>query len=213
MKNFFRHTLPTIILWFGLAVSVLLLLVTFTGFNRLLVKPLVHDETPQKADVIIVLGGGLIRETRTLPWGVEERMQKGVELYKKGFAGKLIVTGGLAWHDGVAESAVMAPYAVALGVPQADVVQENQSKDTRTNAIYSNIIMEQHGWRTAIVVTSDFHSQRACHVFHKQNIDVICIAAYKNPIFNGNPYRNLLDARAIVRDYLATVYYWLRGWI
>lgn len=213
MKRLFWQRIPTIVLWtmFGLAVFVLL--ATFTGLNTALVWPLVRDETPRSTDVIIVLGGGLIRETQSLPWGVEERMRKGVEMYTGQYATKIIVTGGLAWHGGLAESEVMAPYAEMLGVPAADIVQENRASDTRTNASRSQAIMAQNGWRTALLVTSDFHTQRACHVFLKQKIDVTCVAAYKNPAMAGDPFRNLMDLRAIVREYAATVYYWLKGWI
>jgi uncharacterized SAM-binding protein YcdF (DUF218 family) len=205
--------ISTIVLWLLFAVSAVLLLATFTNLNLLIVKPLVRDETPKKADVIIVLGGGLIRDTRSLPWGVEERIQKGVDLYKQGFAPKMEVTGGLAWHNGIAESEVMAPYAVSLGVARQDITEENLAKDTHTNAVYSQALMSNHGWRTALIVTSDFHTQRACHVFRQQQISVTCVAAYKNPAFKGDAFRNLLDFQAIVREYAATVYYWVRGYI
>lgn len=200
-----------IILWTVFAGCIFVLLAMYTGLNDLIVRPLVTNETPQKSDVIIVLGGGLIRSTRSLPWSVEERMRQAVDLYKNGFSSEMIVTGGLAWHGGITESEVMAPYAVNLGVPAAQVLQEDKAKDTFTNAKYSKQIMDQYGWRNAMVVTSAFHSGRACKVFHKQNINVICVAASKNPTFNGNAFRNLLDLRAIIREYLATVYYWLGG--
>jgi uncharacterized SAM-binding protein YcdF (DUF218 family) len=205
--------IATVMLWLMFAACGFVFLATFTNLDSLLVKPLIRDEAPQKADVIIVLGGGVNKDTRALPWGVEERVQKGVELYKDGYADKIIVTGGLIATNSYAESEVMAPYAIQLGVPAADVIQENKAKDTHTNAIYSKKIMDQNNWHTAIMVTSDFHTQRACHVFHKQNISVTCVAAYKNPAFKGNAFRNLIDFRAIARDYLATVYYKLKGYI
>ncbi len=210
MMKFIRK-LPTIILWIMFAISVILFITTFTDANRLLVSPLIHNDTPVKSDVIIVLGGGIISDTHSLPWGVEERVTKGVELYKAGFAPTIIVSGGIVHFQGEAESEVMAPFAVMLGVPEDDIIQENRSKDTYTNALYSTQIMQEHGWQRAIVVTSDFHSGRACRIFKKVTQNIICVAAPRNPVFDGSHYRNLMDSRATVREYGAWVYNWLRG--
>lgn len=203
----------TVILWLLFAVSVILFIATFTNFNDLWKKPLVRDETPKQADAIIVLGGGVVTDTRTLPWSVEERVRKGVELYQDGYAQNIIVTGGLVKGFSYAESEVMSPYARFLGVAKENIFEESRSEDTRGNAVYSWEIMRQHAWENAIIVTSDYHSQRACHVFRKLNMAVTCVAAFKNPSWQGQAFRNLMDAKAIAREYLATVYYWMRGYI
>ena len=192
-------------------VAVILLIATFTDVNSLLIKPLVHNDVPLPSDVVIILGGGIIHDTHSLPWGVEERMAKGVELYKAGYAPKIIVAGGIVHYGGEAESEIMAPYAEWLGVPAENIIQENKSKDTHTNALNSTKIMQDRGWQRAIVVTSDFHSSRACRIFKKVTQNIICVAAPRNSAFNGNYYRNLMDFRATVREYGAWVYNWLRG--
>lgn len=210
MKKFLL-SLPAYILWAMFVVAVIILLGTFTPLDSLLVKPLVHDDRPTPADVIVVLGGGINKDTHSLPWGVEERVAKGVELYRDGMASKIIVSGGITHYAGEAESEVMAPYAEMLGVPAEDVIQEDRSKDTHTNAVYSAAIMQEKGWHTAIVVTSDFHTARACRIFKKVTSNIECVAAYRNPVFEGDAYRNLMDFRVIIREYGAWVYNWLRG--
>jgi len=205
--------ITTVLLWVFFACSIFIFLSTFTGLNDLMVKPLIRDEAPQKADVIIILGGGVLKDTRTLPWGVVERIQKGVELYKQGIAPKIIVTGGLVAFNSYAESEIMAPYVRQLGVPTGDVIEEDRAKDTYSNALYSHQILEKNGWAKAIVVTSDFHTQRACHVFRQQEISITCAAAHKNPSFDRSAFRNLNDMQSIIREYAATIYYWLKGYI
>jgi uncharacterized SAM-binding protein YcdF (DUF218 family) len=192
-------------------VAVILLIATFTNINILLIKPLIHNDVPVKSDVVIILGGGIITDTHSLPWGVEERVAKGVELFKAGYAPKIIMAGGIVHYGGEAESEVMAPYAEMLGVPAGDIIQEDKSKDTHTNALYSTEIMQEHGWQRAIVVTSDFHSSRACRIFKKVTQNILCVAAPRNPAFDSNYFRNLMDFRATVREYGAWVYNWLRG--
>ncbi|MFA5052202.1 MAG: YdcF family protein [Patescibacteria group bacterium] len=210
MRRFLKK-LPTIVLWVLFGISVLLLVATYTPLNTLLVKPLVHDDQPIPSDVIIILGGGINTDTHSLPWGVEERVAKGVSLFKDGYAPKIIVSGGITHYGGESESEVMAPYAEMLGVPAEEIIQEDRSKDTHTNALYSTEIMRDHGWQRAIIVTSDFHSSRACRIFKKVTLNIICVAAPQNPVFTGDPYRNVLDFRVIVREYAAWVYNWLRG--
>lgn len=195
------------------ASAVFILLVTFTNLNKVLVAPLVRDETLQPADVIIILGGGIVTDLKILPWNVQERVNKGVDQYKDGYANKIIVTGGLVKGHDYSESEIMAPYVEFLGVPSDDIIEENKARSTYENAANSLIIMDQQGWETALLVTSDFHTQRACHVFEKINIDITCLAAYKNLGFEGNNFRNLNDFVAIVREYLATVYYFVKGYI
>ncbi|MFH1207804.1 MAG: YdcF family protein [Patescibacteria group bacterium] len=203
--------ISTIVLWLMFAAAIVLLVATFTNINSLLIKPLVRNDQPLPSDVVIILGGGILRDTHSLPWGVEERVAKGVELFKAGYATKIIVAGGIAHYQGEAESEVMAPYAEMLGVPAEDIIQENKSKNTHTNALNSTKIMQDHGWQRAIVVTSDFHTGRACRIFKKVTQNILCVAAPRHPSFDGNYFRNLMDFRATVREYGAWVYNWLRG--
>jgi len=123
------------------------------------------------------------------------------------------VTGGLVKSFGYSESEIMAPYAQLLGVAENDLFEENRAESTYDNAIFSRDIMEKQGWKTALLVTSDFHTKRACRVFEKLNYNITCIAAYKHAGFTGYAYRNLLDLRSIIREYLATIYYFVRGYI
>ena len=211
--NKFTQKISTIILWLLFVVVIFLFLATFTNLNRILVGPLVRDETPQKADAVIVLGGGVVTDLKILPWGAQERVQRGVELYKQGYVDKVIVTGGLVKGHDYTESDIMAPYTEFLGVAKEDIFKEDKAEDTRGNATYSLEIMQENSWEKVLLVTSDFHTQRACHVFEKLNIDITCLAAYKNPGFEGNYFRNLTDFIVIGREYLATVYYFMRGYI
>lgn len=211
--NKLTQRISTVILWLMFISAIFIFLAIFTDLNKVLVVPLVRNETPQPADVIIILGGGIVTDLKILPWGVQERVQRGVELYKQGFADKVIVTGGLVKNFGYSESEIMAPYAQLLGIAGDDLFEENRAESTYDNAIYSQEIMKKQGWQTALLATSDFHTKRACRVFEKLNFNITCVAAYKHAGFTGYAYRNLLDLRSIIREYLATVYYFVRGYI
>jgi len=207
------NKLATFGLWFIFAITVFLLLVTFTGVNKILITPLVRNETPQQADVIIILGGGIVTDLKMLPWAAQERVKRGIELYKEGYADSIIVTGGIVKGQNYTESSFMREYAEFLGASPEDIIEERMSKSTYDNAVYSLQIMDESNWQTALLVTSDFHTKRACRVFEKVEIDITCLAAYPGPGWGKNYFRKLTDAQSIIREYMAIVYYFVKGYI
>lgn len=104
-------------------------------------KFLIVDQSPRKSDAIILLTGGGI-----------ERLNKSVELYQKGFAPVLIISNSL--EDGLYSAAVQ------LGVPEEKIIKETKADSTATNAFYTYQMMKEHGLKSAIVVSSDYHMRR-----------------------------------------------------
>ncbi|BBB90725.1 hypothetical protein MAMMFC1_01386 [Methylomusa anaerophila] len=132
-----------------LLLGVLLTAVIFAG------RILTIDEQPRPADVIIILSGDH-----------GARTEKGVELWRQGYAPYVMVSGGNIYHTtNIAE--LMAAHASELGVPKQSIVIEARAMSTFQNAIYSKALMEQHGFRSAIVVSSNYHMQRARLIFRK----------------------------------------------
>lgn len=101
---------------------------------------LVVDEKPVKSDVIIVLSGG------------QGRLEKGVKLYKEGYAPYLLLTNG--------SEEQLYERALALGVPTDHIFMEDKSASTLDNAIYSKEIMLEKHFKSAIVVSSNSHMRR-----------------------------------------------------
>lgn len=208
-----KNIYATILLWVIFGMCVALLLGTVTGFHSLLASPLVRDETPSERDVIIILGGGIVTDLKMLPWGVQERVEAGLELYEEGYSENIIVAGGQVQGHNYTESQFMETYIRQRGFEEALVIEESKSTSTYENAINSLAIMEAQDWETAFVVTSDYHTARACSVFEKLNADIICSAAYKGGGYKGNLFRNFNEFRSTIREYAATVYYLIRGYI
>ena len=49
-------------------------------------------------------------------------------------------------------------------MPEERIFLENEATSTYENLLYSQAIMEEHGWNTAIIVTHDYHGTRAMEV-------------------------------------------------
>lgn len=124
----------------------------------------------QKADAIIVLGGG-IHNDGSLPSQVKKRVEKAALLYHKGLAKRVIMTGKWSFlHKGRpkrTEARAMVSYAETLKIPKKALIAEERSTDTIGNAHFTKKILEKRKWKNVIIVTSDFHRQRAKWIFHQ----------------------------------------------
>ena len=116
-------------------------------------------------DAIIVLGYPADNDGNPTPEQLA-RVSEGVREYERGVAPRLILSGGPA-HNQFVEAESMARVARAQGVPQSAIVQEPKSANTIENACYSARIMQQHGWRSAEVITSQYHLPRAGMIFSR----------------------------------------------
>lgn len=109
------------------------------------------------SDVIIVLGGEIDGE----------RTRKGAELYRQGVAPKAMLSDGtmMSWRTAAIEE--MYDLAVLEGVRTEDVIREDRSRSTYENALYSRELMEELGYSSAVVVTTDWHARRSQFIFDK----------------------------------------------
>lgn len=113
----------------------------------------------QKSDVIIVLG--------TAVWDDEpspvfrERILHGIHLYKKGYAPKIIFTGGKSEEDKYSESYTAQLFAEKRGVPKTDILIEEKSTITDENFLFAKEIMVENGFKNALIVSDPMHMRRA----------------------------------------------------
>ncbi len=73
-----------------------------------------------------------------------------------------------------------------------NIIAEPKATSTWTNATESIKIMEQHGWKSAIVVTSDFHTRRTKMAFERakgnKDLKFIYVSAYPKRSDYKNSY-------------------------
>lgn len=84
-----------------------------------------------------------------------------VEWWKKFPNAKLIMSTGDNQRLGLPNSKVMADYAVSLGVPRENVIEEDRSRTTYTNLLYSMQIIQAQGLGQPALVTLDLYTRRA----------------------------------------------------
>ncbi|WP_458411830.1 YdcF family protein [Schinkia sp. CFF1] len=158
---------------FFFGVLLFLLIVGFIVKNPLLQSMadfLIADETVKKSDVIIVLGGEI----------KGERTKKAVELYDQGLADTLLFSDGtdLSWRTKAVEE--MTSLALELGVPPKAIMEETDSRSTYENAVYSKKLLLKNNYKSAIVVTTNWHSKRSKFIFDKVFEDTNITLTYAN---------------------------------
>jgi len=130
-------------------ITVIEINIFYKGFNS----------QPQKADVIIVLGCAVWRDVPSP--ALYERIYKAYELYRDGFANKIIASGAIGDGESVTEAAAIKKQLIRLGVSPKDIIEENKSTDTIENLTYSKKIMQNNGYKKSIIVTNYFHIYRS----------------------------------------------------
>ena len=114
---------------------------------------------PAPADVIIILGARLIgAEPSTM---LRLRLDDAIRLYHQGYAPNIIVSGAKGKDETVAEAFAMRDYLLKKDIPGKRIFTETASYNTYQNLANSQAIMNQHGYKKALIVSNASHICRA----------------------------------------------------
>lgn len=119
-----------------------------------------------KCDCIIVLANHMDKEGNLNSESLS-RIELARDFYLKNPSATLITSGWNYRKDSsLFISDVMKDYAIKLGIPSDKIITERNSRDTVGDAFFTkrNILVSQK-WKNIIVVTSDYHVDRASIIF------------------------------------------------
>jgi uncharacterized SAM-binding protein YcdF (DUF218 family) len=114
------------------------------------------------ADAVIAISGG----------DTDARAQKAIELYKNGWAPKLVFSGAAQDETGPSNAAVMRNTALEAGVPEEDIIIEEHSRTTGENAQETRVLLDKESVSSVILVTSSYHQRRASLEFNRALGDI-----------------------------------------
>ena len=217
----------------GLAVASLAVLwiASTPGFSYVLRGTLEQDWKPlppqerAKADAVVVLGGGLRSTnhgTRLNLGASADRVLYAAELYHAGRAPLVIASGGAAKWLGIdhPEAAGTARLLVRLGVPEAAIRAEAESRTTRENALFTARLMERLELEGILLVTSALHMRRAEATFRRLGLQVIPAPTdfetlgRDASVMDWIPDAGALEASSrAMKEYFGYVVYDWRGWV
>ncbi|MBX6364873.1 MAG: YdcF family protein [Gemmatimonadetes bacterium] len=146
---------PTLLRMLGAGVA--LLGVLWLGTIGLVLLAGSHHR-PHRADAILVLGAAQYNG-RPSPV-LKARLDYALQLWRAGWARRLVVTGGIGRHDTLSEADVAGRYAVAHGVPPAAILIERAGVTSAQSVFAAAAILRAHGMRRALLVSDPFHMLR-----------------------------------------------------
>jgi uncharacterized SAM-binding protein YcdF (DUF218 family) len=102
-----------------------------------------------------------------------DRLMQAIKLYKKGIVKKIVFTGGDATilQKDVKEADVIKQYLIDIGIPENDMIFENQSKNTYENATFVYQVLKPSKNDNILLITSAFHMKRALGCFVKAGMN------------------------------------------
>lgn len=158
------------------AVSVACLLAVYfltpVLFNKV-AEGLIREDGIVKADVIVAMAG----DHRC------NREKRAAELYHQGWA-DYVVVGGVSYAWGFHTGEAARKYVMGLGVPGEKISMISDTLNTRAEARALDDLMRERGWKSAIVVTSAFHSRRATYTIERA---APSRSFYSSPVPTGSP--------------------------
>ncbi|MOA10629.1 hypothetical protein D3C78_1305270 [compost metagenome] len=157
-------------------------------------NPAVVKQMATPADAGILLGAAMWGDQPSP--GLEERLQLSLKDYRDGKFQVFILTGGLDRPEyRYTEAEGMAIYLEAHGVPRDKILLENKATSTYENLKFSKEIMEEHGLKTALIMTHTYHGNRA--------LEISQMLGYSDPKLSLTETKVLKPTQKTAREILA----------
>jgi uncharacterized SAM-binding protein YcdF (DUF218 family) len=225
--------LPLIIMFLSLAMSfngltrrILSILTLFIGFLLALcvftpvLQPIQRfldvTQLPSRADVIVILGGGLHCGSTDLESSSLARSVKGLELWKAGYAPIVTIsdTTGL-WENCVSLEQPIRQEISSLeprNPPEIVVLPKVQNTRMEAEAVLKEA--KKRGWKNILIVTAPAHSRRARATFTQLKLQAFVVSS-SEPRYDTDlhlPHDRLQAMPVVTREIAGFVKYTLLGW-
>lgn len=110
------------------------------------------------ADAILVLGAAQYNG-RPSPV-LKARLDHALELYRDGWAPRVIFTGGVGAGDTLSEGEVARRYAVEAGIPDSAILVDRAGATSAASVDAAAVLMKANGLHSALIVSDSYHMLR-----------------------------------------------------
>lgn len=175
-------------------------------------NPLKISDAPAKADVIMVLGGG-VGESGKVGQSYEERVALAIDLYKSHYSDKILYSSGYSFI--MREAQVMKALSVELGVKPEAILLDESPANTYEMILHLKDLAGARGWTSAIIVSSPYHMLRVkllCDKYLK-GMNIYYVPIKKGSYYSREHGIELKQIRGILHEYLAILYYKAKKYI
>lgn len=155
-----------------------------------------------------------------------DRITHALQLYRMGKIKKILITGGQGLNpvNPQSEAKLLQNFLIMTGVPETDVLIEDQSKNTAQNAAFTKTFLGQQNISTGqefLLITSAFHMYRAKACFDKAGLKTQTFPAdyyshdikYDLPALLYPEAESLTYWNKLTKEWLGIVMYKIAGYI
>jgi uncharacterized SAM-binding protein YcdF (DUF218 family) len=176
---------------------------------------IIPDRPPSRPDCFVIPSYALKdRFTPTKPTAAE--IQLAAEWWRRFPDAALMMCTGDNQRLGITNASVMADYAVKLGVPGANVIEEDGSLNTYENLYNALQIIKEHSFRQPTLVTLDLYTRRAVATARKMGWgEFYWLSVYSSgePAYGYKWFQTHSRFTLYLYEILAMVYSKLVGWV
>lgn len=175
------------------------------------------EQPPQKADAIVVLGGGIHCVSGQLESSSVARMLRGLELWRAGYASVLTFSqqSGLLWQKGCPKMSDLEAQAVQelYGDHGPTLLTLNNVTTTRDEAARVRDLARKRGWKTVLLVTTPSHSRRAQALFTRYGVRAISVPCAETRFDQSLPLPSdrFFALKVLSYEWLSRLKMWLGG--
>jgi uncharacterized SAM-binding protein YcdF (DUF218 family) len=185
----------------------------------------------EQTSAVVLLGGTTVEKVPPRIYvevnSNSNRIFHAARVFKETYSSRLVLTGGLIGftsNDTIPEAYAMFELMNELfNIDTADMILEYESRNTRENAKYTKMALEQAGFDTDIIlVTNAYHMPRSVGIFKKAGFKRVIPAPtgyLENEKFSRRPLNwlpnpaCLLKSSIALHEYFGIVVYRIMGWI
>ncbi|GHF56276.1 uncharacterized SAM-binding protein YcdF (DUF218 family) [Deinococcus metalli] len=203
--------------WGAGAVAALLAVCVLTPVLRAPLAALTLAQPPGKADLIVVLGGGVQCVSGVLEASSATRLLRGLELWRAGYAPVVTVSeqSGIIGPADCPKMSTLERAQIAALYPQGgpDVLTLAHVTTTKDEAARVRAYAQQRGWTRILLVTTPSHSRRAAALFRANGLNVVSVPAREIRFDDTlpTPLDRLWAVRVLAYEGTSRVKNWLGG--
>jgi len=173
----------------------------FLGAGRFLAAP---AQAPVQADLLVSLGGDN-----------GGRADRALELYKQGYARRILLTGPEGAHSKVRARLLnwRARYLVEEGVPEEALLYDRTSRNTWEEAVSTLRLMQYMKLERALVVSDPSHMRRLSWVWGKvfagSGLRFVLVASDMEDWDADHWWKTSAGAQSVFGEYIKLAYYFV----
>lgn len=149
-------------------------------------------------DCILILGASM-KDNYPSPM-LEDRLLAGIELYEKGIASKILVSGDHENND-YDEVNGMKNYLIEKGVPSEDIFMDHAGLSSYDSIYRAKKIFKAN---RMVIVTQKYHLYRSLYIANSMDVIAYGVKANKR-VYYGQIKRDIRECIARVKDFFKCI--------